>query len=461
MSNLSGIGDNKTYRGSLPPREPYYYIRANLDLSGKAADNKVYYFNRDNSFAYTDGSKTGYPNPDSYPGYYMIEDNAVIGEVAVYNNPELTYSSGAEGELHIPAANLIAVSRTGGVASLILDAPASSFGLAPGDYISVLGFSNSGFDTSSPVAISAVSAVDPRATDTQIVAVSRDGSNVATMSLSASASSFGLSAGRYISVSGLSNAGFNTSLPVPILAVNPAVSKASGAAIVSVARAAGVATITLNALASTFGLASGDFVIVSGITNDSNSFNTPLPVAITVSGSTISYANAAGSATVLITAALGASKDVSYPPNFTYSNSGVLSPIAAAGGGASKTVAFPPKLSYPNAGSIVTDTAAAGADRRVMMPILFEVGGLYRPSSGSVSMDVWGGPSGNAPGFLTLQEIANGQSCYYGSEPLDPDYDALDGSRRYLGLRISGGSSPNKIVSGNLFVVLKVYPKFR
>lgn len=190
MSNLSGIGDNKTYRGSLPPREPYYYIRANLDLSGQSANDKVYYFNRDNSFAYADARKFAYPNPDSYPGYYMIEDNAVIGEVAVYSNPDLVQSD-AEGQWE------------------------------------------------------------------------------------------------------------------------------------------------------------------------------------------------------------------------------------------------------------------------------YEVGGLYRPSSGSASIDVWGGPTGNSAGSLSADQIAEGQTCYYGSEPLDPDYDAEDGSRRFLGLKISGGSSGDKIVSGNLFVVLKVYPKFR
>jgi hypothetical protein len=193
MSNLSGYGDNKTYRGSALPREPYYYIRANLDLSNVMFDDReehVFYFNKENSYAYLDRSKQSYPNPDQYPGFHLIDDNNLIGEVAVYTNPDLEADE----------------------------------------------------------------------------------------------------------------------------------------------------------------------------------------------------------------------------------NLGQLS---------------------------------------------FFVGGLYRPSSESTSMDVWGGPTGNSPGALSAEQLSNGQSCYYGAEPLDPAYSSDDGMRRYLGLKITGTSDGQVLLKGNLFVVVKVYPKFQ
>lgn len=97
MSNLSGVPDNKTFRGSKLPGEPYYYIRANLDLSGVTLEDEganVFYFNADNSFAYANKSKiNGYVNPDTYPAYHLIDDNNVIGEVSVYSNPDLAASA--------------------------------------------------------------------------------------------------------------------------------------------------------------------------------------------------------------------------------------------------------------------------------------------------------------------------------------------------------------------------------
>lgn len=82
-----------------------------------------------------------------------------------------------------------------------------------------------------------------------------------------------------------------------------------------------------------------------------------------------------------------------------------------------------------------------------------EIGGVYRPGialnqsiapadlSLAQSMDVWGGPTGNVPGQLTVDEVENGQVCFYGREPADPDpnpsnEDNLEfGSRRFLALR--------------------------
>lgn len=97
MSNLSGFGDNKTYRSSVPPADPYFYISANLDLTGlevgqNEENNYIYYFNKENNFDYLNTQK--YPNPDNYGGYYMLDDNMVIGEVTVYCNPAVKYEFG-------------------------------------------------------------------------------------------------------------------------------------------------------------------------------------------------------------------------------------------------------------------------------------------------------------------------------------------------------------------------------
>jgi len=362
MSNLSGIGDNKTYRGSLPPREPYYYIRANLDLSGQSANDKVYYFNRDNSFAYTDARKFAYPNPDSYPGYYMIEDNAVIGEVAVYSNPDIQTS-----DINTVAlgTQIVNVSRTSGVATLTLNSSAASFGLETGDYVTVSGISNNsgGFNTSDPVQIS----------------------------VSGSTISYDNGSGSYSSEV-----------------------KATGAQLVSVARlSAGVATLTLSATASSLGLSTGDFVTITGITNDGGSYNAA-SVQITASGNTISYAN----------------------------GTGTLASQAVTG-----------------TGTIVLKVG--GSARSIQAELYFQVGGAYRPSSALTSLDVWGGPTGNVPGSVLFSALGNGQVCYYGAEPADPSPNVLWGDRKFLAVKIRGGSSSAKMAYGNLFVVLKVYPKFR
>lgn len=104
MSNVSGIGDNITFRTSIAPGKPYYYINAYLDLTGlevgQAPNNYIYYFNAENNFNYLSSSL--HPEgPDAYPGFYPIDDNAVIGEVVVYTypNPEYSYNGGDPSDL--------------------------------------------------------------------------------------------------------------------------------------------------------------------------------------------------------------------------------------------------------------------------------------------------------------------------------------------------------------------------
>lgn len=95
MSNLSGVQDNKAFKTGISPAEPYYYISAHLDLMGaevgQQPNNYVYYFNKENNFNYLNSRL--YPlGPDSYPGFYPIEDNAVIDEIVVYTGPDLKYT---------------------------------------------------------------------------------------------------------------------------------------------------------------------------------------------------------------------------------------------------------------------------------------------------------------------------------------------------------------------------------
>jgi hypothetical protein len=91
----------------------------------------------------------------------------------------------------------------------------------------------------------------------------------------------------------------------------------------------------------------------------------------------------------------------------------------------------------------------------------FLVGGAYKPSIAldeslspgdrliSQSLDIWGGPSGNIPDNITLEQLEHGQICYYGKEPQNPnpnpenDADLEFGSRRYLALKfapLTGGA---------------------
>jgi hypothetical protein len=95
MSNLSGVEDNKAFKTGIDPAEPYYYISAHLDLTGAEVgvlgNNYVYFFNKENNFNYLNSRL--YPlGPNSYPGFYPIQDNAVIDEVVVYSGPDLVYT---------------------------------------------------------------------------------------------------------------------------------------------------------------------------------------------------------------------------------------------------------------------------------------------------------------------------------------------------------------------------------
>jgi hypothetical protein len=451
MSNLSGIGDNKTYRGSLPPREPYYYIRANLELAGQEANStKLFYFNKENSFAYANTHKFAYPNPDAYPGYYLLDEHSVIGEVAVYDNPEL---ASAANRTVASGSALVNISRSSGVATLTLNAPASSYGLASGDYVIISGLlNNSGsFNSATPVQISvsgnSFSYANGSgnyggtvASGVQILSVARTG-GTATVTLNAAASTFGLVTGDYVNVSGILNnsGGFNTSGAVLISVSGNTISYTNGTGnyggvaasvgqITLVERNAGVATITLSAAASTFGLVTGDYVVISDLTNDGGSFNSVTPVQITVSGSTFTYTN--GSGNFASEAAAGASRSIS---------------LGTAAG----------------ASRALRTNVAAGGSRAVATQPFVEIGGAYRPSFGAndLDLDVWGGSTGNTPGPIFLSDLENAQVCYYGSEPLNPGYDAIGGSRKFLAMKLRGGNG--LLNSGNLSLVLKVYPKFR
>jgi hypothetical protein len=93
--NFTGGQDNKAFRTDVPPQAPYYYISAYLDLKGLhtgqqiETDPYIFYFNRENNFNYLD--RRLYPSPDNYGGFYMIDENSIIGEVTVYANPSIIY----------------------------------------------------------------------------------------------------------------------------------------------------------------------------------------------------------------------------------------------------------------------------------------------------------------------------------------------------------------------------------
>jgi hypothetical protein len=82
--DLSGYGDNLVYRSNIASADPYYYITAQLDLSGKSSNNKVYYFNKDNNFEYLVNK--------NYSSFYKVDANAVIAEVTVYSSPDFSYT---------------------------------------------------------------------------------------------------------------------------------------------------------------------------------------------------------------------------------------------------------------------------------------------------------------------------------------------------------------------------------
>lgn len=102
MTDLSGIGSNLTFSNGIPPKAPYYYITAHLDLSGvHLGDNNqlTYYFNSDNSLVYLDSLVS--PN---YHNFHMIGSNAVIGDVVLYSNPDLVLGEEADLEFEVGGA---------------------------------------------------------------------------------------------------------------------------------------------------------------------------------------------------------------------------------------------------------------------------------------------------------------------------------------------------------------------
>lgn len=118
----------------------------------------------------------------------------------------------------------------------------------------------------------------------------------------------------------------NFSLPIKTLSRFPSTmtreARISGAGenvvsrefMVSVSRSAGgVASLTLSAPPSTFGLQSGDQIFVSGLLNDNNTFNTSTLVSVTVSGNVLTYANNVGTRPLATEAVTGNLRTIGKP----------------------------------------------------------------------------------------------------------------------------------------------------
>jgi len=76
-----------TFTNGVPPKAPYYYITAHLDLSGTYLgqnDSLTYYFNKDNNLGYLDSLVSA-----NYHNFHLIDSTAVIGDVVLYSNPDL------------------------------------------------------------------------------------------------------------------------------------------------------------------------------------------------------------------------------------------------------------------------------------------------------------------------------------------------------------------------------------
>lgn len=90
------ITSNSTFQTHSTESEPYYYISAYVDLSGlytgEVDSNKPYivYFNQDNNYDYLNIER--YHSPDEYGGFYLLDDQSVIGDVTVYTSPDLVYT---------------------------------------------------------------------------------------------------------------------------------------------------------------------------------------------------------------------------------------------------------------------------------------------------------------------------------------------------------------------------------
>ena len=82
MTDLTGFDTNRVFRTDAQPVPPYYYISAHLDISGMMK-GQTFYFNKDNNLSYLDPKGT---DDGGYYKYWMIDSNAVIGDVVVYSN---------------------------------------------------------------------------------------------------------------------------------------------------------------------------------------------------------------------------------------------------------------------------------------------------------------------------------------------------------------------------------------
>ena len=87
---------NRTFQATDKINPPYYYITAHLDLTGlytgapESSNPYILYFNRENNYNYLNPQL--YPDPDNYTGFYPLDEHSIIGEVAVYANPDLEYT---------------------------------------------------------------------------------------------------------------------------------------------------------------------------------------------------------------------------------------------------------------------------------------------------------------------------------------------------------------------------------
>jgi|688.fasta_scaffold174294_2 hypothetical protein len=92
--DFSGIGINKTFKSGQDPEQPYYYVSASLDLSGRASG--TYYFTQDNNYDYAFNRE--------YKRFIILDNNALISEVSVFANNDLVEADGETPQFWIGGA---------------------------------------------------------------------------------------------------------------------------------------------------------------------------------------------------------------------------------------------------------------------------------------------------------------------------------------------------------------------
>jgi hypothetical protein len=92
--DFSGFGINKAFKSGQDPEQPYYYVSASLDLSGRTSG--TYYFTQDNNYEYA-------YNRD-YKRFIILDENAIISEVSVFANNDLVNADGKTPEFWIGGA---------------------------------------------------------------------------------------------------------------------------------------------------------------------------------------------------------------------------------------------------------------------------------------------------------------------------------------------------------------------